>query len=305
MVRARLIKAATVGVLALFAGVSGASASISSLPSFEPAVYGFRLAGTHGYTVSFYAVSESAGGRGRVTVSVRRRGAVASYTVAGVVTPGSIRASFGALGRVEATVELSGRRTRVRVRDCGSYSEVFEPGEVVGTIRFRGEQGFATAAASRASLVPGAFFFGPCSQGYGESFGKYFPGARLKGVSYAGGRILKFQVNKNRPEARVLYSASLSERRGGMRIFREVKGTAGPGAFRFGRHLRVATLAPPTPFGGSASTHRSPDAVSPLFRGDLTLDFPGQADFPLAGPEVHVSLEHARRTRGNSSGVAF
>ena len=90
-----------------------------------------------------------------------------------------------------------------------------------------------------------------------------------------------------------------------MKIYREIKGIAGPGAFRFDRRLRTATLAPPAPFAGSASTRRSPDAVSPLWPGNLTLDFPGDASFPLTGPEVHVSLNHARRTPGDSTGVSF
>lgn len=274
-------------------------------PSPEPVSYGLRLAGTHGYTLTISARSESADGRGSVTVGASRRGAIAFYTAEGTVTTGAIHASLGALGRIDVRVEASGREKRVQVHQCGTYHEDFEPGVAVGSIRFRGEDAFTTATARRAPLVPGFFFPGFCSGGYGESIESGNPGARLKGVSYAGGRILKFQVNENRPGAEVLYSASLSERRGGIRIFRELRGTTGPGSFRFDRQLRTAKLAPPAPFAGSASTRRSPDAVSPLFRGDLTLDFPGHADYPLAGPRVHVSLVHARRTPGSSTGVSY
>lgn len=131
------------------------------------------------------------------------------------------------------------------------------------------------------------------------------PGARLKGDSFSGGRILTFQVNKNRPGAHVLYSASLKERRNGIRIYRKLKGKAGPGAFRFHQRLRSAVLEPPAPFAGAAIARCDADSVSPLWSGDLTLDFPGRPNFPIAGPGVHVSLEHARRTRGDTTSFTF
>ncbi len=54
----------------------------------------------------------------------------------------------------------------------------------------------------------------------GESFGSREPGARLLGVSYANGQTLKFQINKNRPGGKTIFTASLAERRGGIKIFR-------------------------------------------------------------------------------------
>ena len=50
-----------------------------------------------------------------------------------------------------------------------------------------------------------------------------------------------FQVNKNRPRARAVYTASLRERRDGISIYREVKGVAPASAFRFDPNLRAAT----------------------------------------------------------------
>ncbi|MBS1878367.1 MAG: hypothetical protein JST31_02530 [Actinobacteria bacterium] len=295
------------GVLGALVALTALAPARAAVPSFEPVSYALRLAGTNGYTITIAAAAEAAGGRGAVTVSVRRPGAFAYYTADGTVTTTSIRADFGSLGRIDAIVKPSGRTERVKVHACGPYTETFEPGVVEGSIDFQGEGGFTAVAASRAPLVPEASFFGDrpfgaCS-GNSELFSPGLPGARLKGVSYAGGRILLFQFNKNRPRARTLFRATLKERRGGLSIFREVRGVAAPGAFRFGRRLRKVTLAPPAPFAGTASTRRSPDAVSPLWSGDLTVDFPGNFGFPIAGPAVHVSLEHARRTPGDSSAV--
>ncbi len=65
--------------------------------------------------------------------------------------------------------------------------------------------------------------------------------------------------------------------------------------------MRTATLSPPAPFSGTASLRRDPNAVSPLWSGNLTLAFPGHT-VPIAGPAVHVSLEHAKLQYGNEGG---
>jgi len=145
-----------------------------------------------------------------------------------------------------------------------------------------------------------------CGASTGEAFGGNMPGARLKAVSYAGGRTLKFQLNKNRPAGKTLFTASIRERHGRIRTYRELSGTAPANAFRFGSRLRTATIDPPAPFSGTARVTRRPDAVSPLLTGDLKLAFPGRT-VKLAGPAVHISLEHARQTRGENGrvGISF
>jgi hypothetical protein len=292
------------GISSVLVALAMLAPADAAVPGFEPAVFALRLAGSDGYTITIGAFSERPDGRGDVAVTVSRPGASASYATEGTVTTGSINADFSPLGHIDVVLKPSGRTVRIHA-SCGQYTEIFEPGEFEGTIDFRGEDGYTTATASGAPLIPEVRALGGCGNGYGESLGRGIRGARLKGVSFADGRILTFQVNKNRAEGRTLYSASLKERRDGMKIFREVKGLVGPGAFRFDRRLRKATLAPPAPFAGTASTSRSADSVSPLWRGSLTLDFPGHRNFPLAGPDVHVSLNHARRTPGDSSGVSF
>ena len=76
-------------------------------------------------------------------------------------------------------------------------------------------------------------------------------------------------------------------------------GVTASNAFRYDRHLRTATLSPPAPFSGSASLKRSRNLLSPLWTGNLTVAFPGRS-VRLAGPAVHVSLVHARLTKGDN-----
>ena len=63
-------------------------------------------------------------------------------------------------------------------------------------------------------------------------------------------------------------------------------------------------MSPPAPFAGTAHLSREADSVSPLISGDLTLAFPGHT-VPLAGREVHVSLEHARITHGEHGNASI
>jgi len=144
---------------------------------------------------------------------------------------------------------------------------------------------------------------GLCGSGYGESSGPGEPGARLRGISYAHGRSLSFQVNKNNSKARAVFTAALKERRGGIRIDRELTGVEPPGAFRFDSHLRTATLRPGPPFSGSASLSRSRNSFSPIWNGGLKLAFPGHSGVLSAGPEVHVSFVHARFKRSRDSDI--
>lgn len=295
--------AIAVGLVALASLPTGSAAA----PTFPSAGFAWRLAGSHGYRLTIGAAAERPDGRGYVAVTVRRPGssAFATYLARGMVTASSIEADFGAFGRVDVAVVPSGPERDVTFRNCGQYTERFQPGEVEGEIEFHGERSFTTVSVGHASLVAVGSTFNYCGTGFGESFSTTLPGARLKGVSFAGGRILVFQVNKNRPKSRVIYSASLKERRHGVRIYRELTGSAGPASFRFHRRLRSAVLEPPAPFAGVAVARRDPDTVSPLWRGDLTLDFLGLPAFPIAGAAVHVSLNHARREPGEHGSASI
>jgi hypothetical protein len=252
----------------------------------------FVLKGTNGYRIGFIAYSERPDGRGRLSVATHRKGESAFYSAPAIVSQDFVKADLGPLGKVDLAVRPSGRERTLHIK-CSRESYPFEPISYEGMIEFRGEEGYTQVRAQRASLLP--FPTSLCSgSGTGESTGGDGPGARLRGVSYAHGRALTFQVNKNRPRALTVWEASLRERRDGILIQREVHGASPASAFRFPRDLQTATLSPPAPFSGSASLAHAPNSVNPLWTGGLTLDFPGRSNVPLAGALVHVSLVHAR-----------
>jgi hypothetical protein len=264
---------------------------------------GFILKGTHGYVISGSAYVDPFSGSEGIGITVSRGKESASYTAPATVTPDSIRGNLGSLGRVDLVLHLSGQKKTIDA-GCLSRSETFEAGTFEGILEFNGEGGFTRAnrVAGRPNLALNVSHF--CRQrGYGESRGPDQPGARLAGVSYAHGRAFRFQFNKNRPGGKTVFSATLRERHDGVQIFREVEGVAPAGAFRYDEHLRTATLSPPSPFAGSATLTRNKNSVSPRFTGNLMLAFPGRS-VRMAGPDIHVSLVHARRTTSSSPNTA-
>lgn len=264
---------------------------------------GFEVEGTNGWSIAVSTYQGGPGEPGRVGVTASRGREAATYTAPAKVTANAVHADLGRFGRVDLALHLSGAEATARDK-CLHDSETYEAGTYDGSFEFKGEGGYTQARASQVVALPALPFLaiGICNQqSTGESFGPGEPGARLKGISYEAGRVLKFQINKNRPRGETLYTASLAERVGGIKVYRELTGVAPASAFRYDRKVRTATLAPPAPFSGSASVRRVPNAVSPLWSGSLALAFPGHT-VPIAGPAVHASLEHARIEHGNESG---
>ncbi len=171
--------------------------------------------------------------------------------------------------------------------------------EFVGTIEFHGEEGFTEARAQRTPLrfdLLAEIGCGVSSEG--ESFGVGTPGARLR-IACRGGP--KLQVNQNRPGASVRYEAQITERHPGLTINRTVGGHLGAGAFGFDPTLTKASFTAGAPFAGSATYRgfrppRGTQVAHGAWRGNLTVDFPGRADVPLAGPGFRAAIIHANRT---------
>lgn len=293
--------------LCILAGPAQAASSPEP-EGLDPPI-GFKLQGSHGYKITGEAFLEEGLPHAFLTLSVTRGKELASYRAPAQVTADSIHADLGSLGRVDLTLRRSGLEKPLHV-PCFHHRETFEPGTWEGVIEFDGEGGYTRARATRTAALPYLALLGfergrSCSGGSsGESRSANLPGARLAGVSFADGRALKFQFNKNRPGGKTLFSASLAERRGGIRIYRALGGVAPAGAFRYDPLLRTATLSPPAPFSGTARLTREQNAVSPLLAGDLTLDFPGHR-VGLDGREVHVSLVHARLSKGQDGSISI
>ncbi len=306
----RKLAALCLALLCLTAGAEPASGSSSSVgivvtPYPDAVEVGFQLSGSHGYTISASAYSDGTRPNGQFSLTARRGRAAVTYVADAKVTRDSIEADLGKLGSVRLSRRDDAREKTAKPR-CGGRPFVYESAHFEGLVEFTGEGGFTHVTARRVKQVPAFLSFlgpGDCGSGSGAAFGPAEPGARLRAVSFAHGRNLTLQVNKNGPKTPLGFAAGLKERRDGIFIRREVSGFGPSDAFRYDRGLRAATLSPPPPFSGSASLTRSKNSVAPIWRGDLAVDFPGRRSVPVAGPNVHVSIVHAHFTRNDVPSV--
>ncbi len=268
---------------------------------------GFRLQGTNGYTVGIYADSERLDGKGRIYVGVARKGDKGSgtyYSAPATVSEDFVKAELGSFGRVDLAIHPSGAERKIHIR-CSKETYPFESGEYEGVVEFEGEDGYTRADATRIPFQAPVTSFCGGGWGKGETRAAGLPGARLQGLSFARGRRLSFQVNKNHPRrGRVPFSAELRERHGGIWIHRLVEGFAPADSFHFDPNLRSAELSLPSPFSGSATLRRRRNSFTPSWTGDLSVDFVGHPDVRLAGPGVFVSLAHACFSYSGESGFA-
>jgi hypothetical protein len=94
----------------------------------------------------------------------------------------------------------------------------------------------------------------------------------------------------------------MSEKEGTVAVERDVGGYLGRSALTFARSLKTAHLTGAVPFSGSAAyIGKSLPSVSRPgkgpWRGNLTVDFPGHADVPIAGPGFEASIFAVHRDK--------
>lgn len=281
-------------VLVAVAAIAAISASIAgadeqgSTPLTPP---GFRLHASNGYILSAVSFDSPHKGPDGIYLTMRSRHAAVLYLAPAVVGPTSIEADLGVIGRIDLDFVSSGQ-SRTERSDCGGEPVLVETGHYEGTIDLVGEEGYSEVHASSARgevkealniTCPG----GPESEG----FGGHSPGARLT-VSHRGGRRFKFSAMKNSPTRPARFNASVSERRGGLLIFRGVEATGAAGSFDFDVPSGTADVNPPEPFVGEASYFR-PSNKKVRWQGDLSVDLPGRANMRLTGPGTRASLIRA------------
>jgi hypothetical protein len=261
----------------------------------------FTLKGSHGFEVKALIGSYGKGDAGQIVLFVGKSNQEAIYTAKGTVTKESVDFDLGALGEVKAAVVPSGRKETLTSKCQGGEKQTVEGAEYVGTIAFHGEEGFTEAEATRAplSLTPLTELACPALTTDGQEGGDGVRGAGL-GIKRKGGPSLK--LAKNRPGARVFYQAQIKEKEGTVTVERSVGGYLDASALSFASSLKTAHLIGAAPFSGSAAylSKSLPSVSRPgkgLWRGNLTVDFPGHADVPIAGPGFKASIFAVHRDK--------
>jgi hypothetical protein len=299
MVRRRWGK---IAVLLLSAAAALATTVPAASAEGEPdsgAFNAFAVKASNGYKMRVLAVSRKGYRNGEVLILVGGKGRSVSYSAPATVTDTRIHAELGALGRIDVEFVASGQETARS--SCDPADELtYENGSYVGTVEFRGEEGFTGVTATSVPLWMRLLVdFGCFSVGNGELSGSQLLGARLRARKRLEDRSLMLQVNQNRPGARVWTEAAIEEKRGQIRIAREVEQAYPATSFDFDPKLRFATLRPPPPFSGAALFLRDAKPGN-SWRGNLVVDFPGNSNVALAGSRFHSSLVHAHLDKGSN-----
>ena len=288
-----------IGVLALVAALATLVPSAGAEGEPDTGAFNaFTLKASNGYKMFVFAGSKRGYRDGEALILVNRRGRSVSYLAPATVTDTRIHAELGALGRIDLEFAPSGSKRTVRSQCDPDTTLTYDEGSYVGSVEFRGEEGYTEVTAARVPFWPRFFVdLGCFSVGYGELLGPGLPGARLTAYKRLEDRRLALQVNQNRPGARVWLTAEIEERQGPIRISRQIETIDPSGSFSFDPQLRSAVLGPQDPFSGSVVFRRRAPRGD-RWTGNLEIDFPGRSDVSLSGPGFQTALRHARFTKG-------
>lgn len=278
----------------------------------------FRVPKVDGYGVSGFGFS-TARGKGVVALDVSRSvgakrqfgSASATYSAKGVVTGGSIRASFGRLGRIALQFHPRGPVERHRNPDCKNLTYSNQRGAFVGHIVFRGESRYVQVDRR---MVPGSVTEQPDIDCVGSEGVKppkaskkvevvsLESGARDRSVAFSAAvrtGDLRMALSPDGPL--VTYMATTSDACQRVSVPRSILIWGSASTFVFDRPLASATVTPPPPFSGSATFTRDPATGQASWTGSLAAPFLG-ATLPLTGSGFHVDL---KRERVDPSAASF
>ncbi len=250
---------------------------------------GFKVEGSHGYSISVFVAT-----RRSVMLSAFSGDRLAFYRAPATVDPrtGIIAARFGDLGSVSMSFKPTGGPPRV-LNLCGKSGDkiLFERGYFVGSFRFRGEGGYtAVGPVGKAPEYMGYFALGCPGFITSGSGGPGGPGAELDAHRKSNGGRIEFSAIKKRPRGPASFSASTSEHRGRMRIYRFAFADGAPGSFIYDPEARRAVVNPPPPFRGSGWFKQRRHRAKGRWRGTLKASFPGRAKVRLAGPSFAAKV---------------
>jgi hypothetical protein len=265
-------------------------ADAEAAPGLDPDLAVFTVQASHGYEVTIFS-SRFSEGLQDVAVFASSSRSTAIYRVPATVTKKSVQAEVGSLGRVAVRAVSVGRKP-VLLRSCNGEGRwkiarlAYE-----GVIEFHGEEGFTDVEAKRAPFDYRTFREFACAGEGVRPSGKELTGARLDIHRPEEANELFMHATQLRPGGATEVSVQVDDYDSELETTRATKVIAGPAALRFDPQLRSATLTPPAPFAGHA-TYRRGAPPARRWTGNLTVDLPGDSDYPLTGSGLRVTLAH-------------
>lgn len=287
-----------VAVLALPVGAAAKPGYYVFKPQRAMGIY---LHVSHGYRMQVFAAP---GGGVELIAFKFGSGASASYSVHGHVNAERISANFGRFGRISVRFQPKGppETEQVYGKGCKGRPPTRQEGTYVGSIRFRGKNGFVSVHDSSAKGTVFRSYRVVCRIGRRSKHQRLLQ----KGYSLSA-------VSKDHPTAPVLtvfkedphphrrlhwsseeanFSATSTEHRGRITITLNASTAAEPETFAvepLGADPTSATVTPPAPFTGSAHFEQLANGES-SWVGDLAVGLPGVGTVPLTGGDYQADL---------------
>jgi hypothetical protein len=277
----------TLGLVLVGTGATASARSSRFLEFHLPARDGYHvLVQVEGTNTSLTATRDKRGAK---------TGSLSTYTVRNEAGDGGVKATFGDLGEIAVRFRPVGPITHTRPEEgChGPDRYTIRHGVFVGSLRFRGEDGYIAVKASRAkgeSVSPLALdCAGSTRSARVPASGAGRKPAFLFEAGHRSGLLAEYFSASHEPGGPVRFFASLEQTEGAVAILRLAATEGSPRTFATDDALSFATLAPKAPFAGIGSLTRDTSGAR-LWNGSLAVSFPGAPDVPLTGPMFKTRL---------------
>jgi len=257
-----------------------------------------ELQGSNGYSILIFVDR-----KGHLLVQTTKEAFTTEYwTHDTLADPDRVKAKLPGLGSISVRFQPRGSVRRLPAFEgCKGPRPTLQPGVMRGTIRFTGEREYTKVETHEADAEVEEWKSQRCrvdaqapeSQPPGlEDWISWFS-ADIGGLDF---------VAKTYPPGvleggAVLYRAETIEAASewaSLVIYRRAE-LISPASTFSDAHPEHLTISPPPPFVGSGRLVRTPESVF-VWKGDLSIQFPGLDPLPLTGP--HVESKYCRRDAG-------
>jgi len=225
--------------------------------------------------------------------------ALTFYIARGTVTPHRIAASFGKFGRVDVRFKPAGApvKSQFRHRCRGADHFTIQRGAFVGSVRFAGEGNYVTAHSHRVQgrvRTPLRLHCAPPRfHGRTASLQRALHPIDLGSHAFLSASwrhgvdstdLFSFAVRKAQ-----LTAAFTEQSLGSVALIHLGLTISRPKILTVDDALTSATLMPPAPFHGKGTYSAAPDGTK-TWTGPLSVTFPGEPRWPLAGEQFQVKI---------------
>jgi hypothetical protein len=217
---------------------------------------------------------------------------MSAYLAKGMARPERLQATFGKLGKISMRFRPSPKREPSRSCSFGRVL-IHQHGLFVGSLRFRGENGYVSIRLHRAKAtilrlgkhchVHRHHDFDP------SDFEFLFAKPEATMLAFSRDGVDSTAVLAIAAKKLSTFLAVDEESRGKLAIVR-LAIVHRPGSLNFDEALTSGRLDPPAPFHGTGRYRAFPDGAQ-TWSGNLNIDFPGAPSFPLTGTSFEALVE--------------